>query len=118
MKEQFVTYDVAKRLKELGFNEPCLGWIAQDEFLSTGIREVKNSDCAPKHCASPLWQQAIDWLRETKKITVGLVPYYDYFYYIIKDFNTGSEITSDEHIEKAHSILRQEAVEKALTLIE
>jgi len=62
MKHLFVSYEIAKLLNEKGFDEICLGWIAPDEYLSIGIREVKNSDCASVNYAVPIHQQVIDWL--------------------------------------------------------
>ena len=67
MKEQFVTYEIALKLKELGFDEECFGaFITKDRgylIVNTttefefGIRlhQTENSTLAP------LWQQAIDW---------------------------------------------------------
>ena len=70
MKEQFCNYEIALKLKELGFNEPCAGWIDETGFQSVWIREVRNADCHANNCALPLWQQVIDWLRVTHKICV------------------------------------------------
>ena len=85
MKEQFVTYKLAKILKEKGFDEPCLGtYLTEhsikegklypaepdcditDEFDSDGYLNfvvIKNSDLddVKQYLAAPLWQQAIDW---------------------------------------------------------
>ena len=36
MKEQFIPYEQALELKELGFNEPCFAiWSGFDEFVET-----------------------------------------------------------------------------------
>ena len=60
MKEQFVTYEIALKLKELGFDEECLGAYIPDEnnYLEIGgiFKECKSL------IKAPLWQQAIDWL--------------------------------------------------------
>ncbi len=61
MKEQFVPYDLALKLEELGFDEDCFMEWYQHE---TGYAELfKNSTYLPKHIIpAPLWQQAFDWL--------------------------------------------------------
>lgn len=49
MKEQFVTIEIAKRLRELGFNEECFTYW-EDKY--TGIEGI------------PLWQQAIKFIND------------------------------------------------------
>jgi len=76
MKEQFCTYEIAKQLKEFGFNERCFGcWENNTEY---GIPFIVRYDLATpeyynlkKDCiAAPLWQQVIDWLLETHNIFI------------------------------------------------
>ena len=69
MKEQFVTYEIALKLKELGFDEDCIGrffmGIFQQEFSPENYpyKEVNSFHC-------PLWQQVIDWLREKYNLLI------------------------------------------------
>ena len=65
MKKQFVTYEIALKLKELGFDEPCL---YSFEFGNGGL-ECKlnpnlksNTTCDIGEITAPLWQQAIEFL--------------------------------------------------------
>ena len=73
MQEQFVTWDIALKLKELGFNEECFGLFTRNkEFL---VKDFITNEEAKEYyggIATPLWQQAIDWFREkhNKIITV------------------------------------------------
>lgn len=71
MKEQFVTYEIALGLKELGFQHSCFGYFGANKvFILNPLSKNKNSlsyndypeDAKP--ISAPLWQQAIDWLRE------------------------------------------------------
>ena len=57
MKEQFVTYEIALKLKELGFDEECFGWYGSQGILNQKY-DLENTTLAP------LWQQVIDWFRE------------------------------------------------------
>jgi hypothetical protein len=84
MKKQFATYDIAKKLKELGFNEPCFGYYGKEEKLVRfpsllPDNEVCNSYfedlTAPIVCA-PLWQQVIDWFEDTYNIYIECPNYY------------------------------------------
>lgn len=78
MKKLFATYEIAKKLKELGFDEPCLGrWnrhAVQDGKIVPDIICIitpKNSEIANSSLiAAPTWQQTIDWLREEHNIVV------------------------------------------------
>lgn len=78
MKNQFVTYEIAKKLKEIGYNENCASYYYEDKELSSLFDEfrVKNSKTADVHIAAPLWQQVIDWLREEHKLLLTVNPNY------------------------------------------
>lgn len=79
MKNQFVTYEIAKALEELGFNDPCIkyyGKYSETLFdLSKGNEKVCNeqfgNDRGEIWFSAPLWQQAIDWLREKHRIEIA-----------------------------------------------
>lgn len=72
MEKQFATYEIAKRLKELGFNEPCLGLF--DANKTFFIKEITQSDSEIYFggYSAPLWQQVIDWLREKKGWNISI----------------------------------------------
>jgi hypothetical protein len=55
MNKEFVSYNQALSLKELGFDEPCFGW-----FGSTGIF----NDWDATDINAPLYQQAFRWCRK------------------------------------------------------
>lgn len=76
MEEQFVTYEIALKLQGLGFNEDCI--VGRS---SLGIMNYKivsgNNGCFVSWMKKddtdlplPLWQQAIDWLRNMHGIHV------------------------------------------------
>lgn len=72
MEKQFVTYEIAVALKELGFDEPCMGlyYIENKEFSKTNYSHsniVKSNDFIVD---APLWQQVIDWFRVKYQIEV------------------------------------------------
>jgi hypothetical protein len=68
MEREFVSYEIALALKELGFDEPCFGrWLIITEWEApTGeIRlqlgaEAESYD--KNQCTAPLYQQAFRWL--------------------------------------------------------
>lgn len=85
MKDQFVTYKIALKLKELGFDEPCLAWynpngvfiwniccVDEDNDYTCSTKDMFKTDIHPDGYLAPLWQQLIDWLREKRDIHLYL----------------------------------------------
>lgn len=72
MKEQFIPYELALKLKELGFNEGVLSFYkSENDYFFDGngyntwvdVKDnpylgVKRKEYIPR----PLWQQAFDWI--------------------------------------------------------
>lgn len=79
MKEQFVTYEIAKQLKKLGFDERCFGLFNQIKELC--YPQLHYGEWKSFHdqedqkwiTPAPLWQQVVDWLREEKDIQINIV---------------------------------------------
>ena len=83
MKEQFVTYKIALKLKELGFNEECLAYYHDktEPYLCRYLDSNNgafNINCRhvlfDTDCTAPLWQQAIDWFREKHNLYIWIQP--------------------------------------------
>lgn len=92
MKNLFVTYELAKKLKDLGYNEPSFlvyygegkgkaetGQPKDKTYLPSGFGHVKNSDLIniPRQqiynqgqVSAPLYQQVVDWFREKHGIHI------------------------------------------------
>ena len=73
IKEDYVSSEVAKLLKEKGFNEPCYTCYLNKEFshydyLSTNFELIDNA------FAAPTLQMAMKWLREVHYIHIGINP--------------------------------------------
>ena len=77
MKEQFVTYEIALALKELGFDEECLVYFNNDKYrdLICTCENGMDGDFTVHHYSgdvnAPLWQQVIDWF-DNKNIIIGI----------------------------------------------
>ena len=89
IQKQFCSYEIALALKELGFDEPCIARFNSDgNFIilrqtatsdMSLVSTIKNSeditlfigDVVTPICA-PLWQQVVDWFRETHGIHIDL----------------------------------------------
>jgi hypothetical protein len=64
MNKEFVTYEQALALKDLGFDEPCFGYWNIDPYLPNPtfnlVKPFDHEWCIP----APLYQQAFRWFRE------------------------------------------------------
>ena len=74
MEKQFVKYDTAIKLKELGFDYKCFGYYLSDGmyYMFEGYTR-KNSELLICTTA-PLYQQVINWLREKHNIHIVATP--------------------------------------------
>ena len=67
--QEFVPHHLALKLKELGFDKPCIAWYLTDEPTEplpypVVSFEFKNFNTDADRMSIPLWQQAFDWFRE------------------------------------------------------
>ena len=82
MKEQFVPYEQALKLKELGFDEECFTYFKNGiiDLDDEGILEIyKNYDAhndIDEYISSPLWQQAFDWFIDVMLLDNFIIPYW------------------------------------------
>lgn len=119
MRDYFVTYEIAKLLSELNFDENCIGYFDnQKRFdLSDPIcNSSYQSYSGSKGCiAAPLWSQVIDLLRSKG---IHLESHYfggdTYQFKICEDF--GERIWVGEN-EMLYLKAKEQAILKALTLI-
>jgi hypothetical protein len=67
MEKEFIPYEQALALKELGFDEPCfkvydnMGFLQEESVMNTCEIEC---DCILERCLAPLYQQAFRWFRK------------------------------------------------------
>jgi len=65
MKKEFIPYEQALALKELGLDEPCLGYYTSPDGLTLEQPDGKNGQFV---YFAPLYQQAFRWFREKYKL--------------------------------------------------
>ena len=123
MQKQFVTYEIALKFKELGYDDPCFkvydekGFL-QDEDVMDKLKLIK--------VLAPLWQDVIDWFREEHNIHIWI--YYDMilensYYQIRHEVNKSSyhHYTNENAYHNMHEIdyptSREHAILKAIEII-
>jgi hypothetical protein len=64
MKKEFVPYEQAVALKELGFDEICIATYDEDEYFDFLDFEQSYYTIPSKLIQAPLYQQAFRWFRD------------------------------------------------------
>jgi hypothetical protein len=81
MNKEFIPYELALALKELGFDEPCFGYYKPNgelDYIENHILKdfpylAKNSEWQDL-VAAPLYQQAFRWFREKYNLNSFIQP--------------------------------------------
>jgi len=64
MKKEFVPYEQALALKELGFDEPCIKYYWTDGMFTKTYESPFNHNKRDNLISAPLYQQAFRWFRD------------------------------------------------------
>lgn len=79
IQKQFVSFEIALKLKELGFDEPCLGWFIENDSYPDKKGDLRGTmlENPVKNkliglLSAPLLQQVIDWLNSKHNIEVSV----------------------------------------------
>lgn len=65
MEKEFVSYEIALELKQLGFDEPCIGKFYYNQLEIGGIWTNNDFKEDPDiFISAPLYQQVFRWFRE------------------------------------------------------
>jgi hypothetical protein len=91
MTKEFISYEQALELKELGFDEPCLAYYNINDELTFTIIVSQNTNsfwlANPNNIISaPLYQQAFRWFREKYKLVALIdIGMHEFSYKIFKN---------------------------------
>lgn len=121
LKNLFVPYELALKLKEKGFNKPCLGYhnIAYgDDSLgfSRGSGHLNSKDKI--FPSAPIYQQVVDWFREKHEIELWVSAELGYTKTTYTSHRTGDRISSwHKSAFKTHNEALNDLIEDSLKLI-
>ena len=103
MKKEFIPYELALALKELGFDEPCLGWYLPEIVDKGNIASVILGSYINKwnkfgdRLSAPTFSQAFRWFREKYGdyllYSFGVIPHFTIIQNLIIE---DSKITYEE----------------------
>jgi hypothetical protein len=80
MNKEFVEYNEALALKELGFNEPCFYKFHKGGFQINSLSDGQNyndGSFGVNLISAPLYQQAFRWFREKYNIRQNIMDFID-----------------------------------------
>ena len=128
MKHLFVSYEIAKQLKEKGFDEKCLGYINQEgktylfDFMLLDQYGLESNE-EYEGILSPLYQQVIDWFREEHRLFITIIDGDKrndniFYWFQVYDLNKQSAVVAvlDQEYKTYYEAL-DKAIEEALKLI-
>lgn len=73
MENLFVSYKIALKLKELGFNVECLAYYNKyKDLYFYNVLPDNQSVSIYETCDAPLYQQVVDWFREKYKLIINI----------------------------------------------
>lgn len=126
MKEQFCSYKISLKLKELGFDEPCI------LYYNTKNREFDMDYCnnlsvlndmLPSNTqmliGAPLWQQAKQWLRDTHNYHIAVYRLNDKWCGDVYDILRQCYITTnafDGNLQDSYEEAREQVILKCIEL--
>jgi hypothetical protein len=65
---EFVPYELALELKQLGFDKPCLGFYERNQELLIQQCEITDFHKDSLQCVAPTYSQAFRWFRDNGKV--------------------------------------------------
>ena len=76
MTKEFIPYEQALELKELGYDEPCFAWFCNNE-LTTSFNDLYPKERGERFeiMKAPTFSQAFRWFREKYDLYMSIVHY-------------------------------------------
>ena len=120
MNKEFIPYNEALELKELGFNEPCFGKFYFNQLEIGGVWTNNDFKEDPDvFISAPLYQQAFRWFREKYKIHIVInLTIIDNWYFELYDLNDkrNAEIKTNENEFETYGEAELECLKKLIEI--
>jgi hypothetical protein len=123
MNKEFIPYEQALELKELGFDEPCMAFYepGNEEVQIVGVEQRYNDPklLRLKDFCAPLYQQAFRWFREKYGLYADLFVDDDQtFGFCVSSFAEEGRCRLDRPIKRQFSTYEESELECIKFLIE
>ena len=118
MTQEFVPYEQALKLKQLGFDEPCLAVYFNatkalyfDKYINEFNKDVRT--------LAPLYQQAFRWFREKYKLKSWVQEHtIDTFIYEIRPHNLTDYKEGEGYVYDTHEEVELACLNKLIEIVE
>lgn len=118
--EDYVSFEIAKLLKEKWFDEYCYGYYYTSKYMTHGDIKQRNSELFPDSYSAPTLQMAMKWLRQEKHYYIQVMldswayGSHSGYYVIIQKTDSEFEITLADKVDKVFYDEPEEACEAAI----
>jgi hypothetical protein len=99
MEKEFIPYEQALALKELGFDEPCIRYYWTDGMFSKTYNEPFNYSKKENTISAPLYQQVFRWFREKYKLVAYIKYYAEWNFEIFRIDDKIAEVQDDVNVD-------------------
>jgi len=129
MNKEFIPYEEALALKELGFDEPCFGYFYHENMFTKCHPNIYHSNTFTEcdtyeeipldSCKTPLYQQAFRWFRKKHGLSsyVRLINLQGKSYWKIDKVETEDKIKGYSSFENSYEGSELECLKKLIELI-
>lgn len=119
IKQEFIPYEQALELKELGFNENCLARFDGSGFRMLPVYDpLKNNEVKESwFCVTPLYQQVFRWFREKYNLWNMIYPR-DGWNYTIQEIDNIPSVFGDSYHKTEMRTYEEAEIECLKKLIE
>ncbi len=116
IKEAYCSFEVAKLLKEKGFDEVCYQKYDDTGYLSLNNEGYINSKKSSEdfYALAPTHQMALAWLREVHNIHIDIWSIWDSIHWLYQVFVTTPRTASNSYVDKLLYTSYEQAVEAAI----
>ena len=115
MENEFVPMDLALRIKELGFKEPCFGYYNMKKKFNMGNYTTKHWKST---CLAPLYQQAFRWFRDEHGISGSIQIEHDAYQWSIFEEGETTGLSSNNWDGTDYEEAELECLEKLIEIVE
>ena len=119
VEEQYTSFEVAKLLKEKGFNESCRYYYVNngnlmftEEYLHNS--EIKYGTYSSCVCTAPTQQMAMAWLREIHNIHIDICSIWDVIHWLYQVFVITPRTARNSYVDKILYTSYEQAVEAGI----
>ena len=115
MENEFVPMDLALRIKELGFKEPCFGYYNMKKKFNMGNYTTKHWKST---CLAPLYQQAFRWFRDEHGISGSIQIEHDAYQWSIFEEGETTGLASNNWNGTDYEEAELACLEKLIEIVE